>query len=199
MAQLRAAMVRMALGSAAITATITVMACGSSATLPVEAGVGPQPTLPPPQTSLIPVINVVNAIGWPPETAPTSAPGTAVNAFATDLQHPRWLYVLPNGDVLVAETNAPPRPNGLLSMDPWDWHPSTAPTRDQRARVAGGPSPSPTLPSSDSAGRRGVRAEPAEGDRDHAFPRPLLRDRERAASCRSTSRSSAPAINCRPI
>ncbi len=110
MAQLRAAKARMALGISAITAVITAMACGPTATLPVEAGMGPQPTLPPPQTSLIPVINVVNAIGWPPETTPTSAPGTAVNAFAADLQHPRWLYVLPNGDVLVAETNAPPRP-----------------------------------------------------------------------------------------
>ena len=91
-------------------AAIAAAACGASATLPVEAGVGPQPTLPQPQTSLIPVINVVNAIGWPAEATPTSAPGTSVNAFAADLQHPRWLYVLPNGDVLVAETNAPPRP-----------------------------------------------------------------------------------------
>ena len=110
MAQSRVAMVRVALGSAALLAAITTMACGKSASLPVEAGVGPQPTLPQPQTSLIPVINVVNAIGWPPESAPAAAPGTTVNAFAMDLQHPRWLYVLPNGDVLVAETNAPPRP-----------------------------------------------------------------------------------------
>ena len=106
MAHLRVALTEVALVSAAIVAT----ACGASASLPVEAGIGQQPTLPKPQTSLIPVINVVNAIGWPAEATPTAAPGTSVNAFATDLQHPRWLYVLPNGDVLVAETNAPPRP-----------------------------------------------------------------------------------------
>jgi glucose/arabinose dehydrogenase len=106
MAHLRAALTRVAL----VGATLAAISCGSSASLPVEAGIGPQPALPHPDTSLIPVINVVNAIGWPAEAAPTSAPGTAVNAFATDLQHPRWLYVLPNGDVLVAETNAPPRP-----------------------------------------------------------------------------------------
>lgn len=106
MAHVRVALIKVAL----VSVTIATTACGASANLPVEAGVGPQPTLPQPQTSLIPVINVVNAIGWPAEATPTSAPGTSVNAFAAELQHPRWLYVLPNGDVLVAETNAPPRP-----------------------------------------------------------------------------------------
>ena len=109
MARVRVAIVGMVL-------VITAMACGKSASLPVEAGIGPQPTLPKPQTSLIPTINVVNAIGWPPESTPTAAPGTTVNAFATDLQHPRWLYVLPNGDVLVAETNAPPRPKANTGL-----------------------------------------------------------------------------------
>jgi glucose/arabinose dehydrogenase len=105
------ALIRVALCTIAlIGATFSAISCGSAASLPVEAGIGPQPALPQPQTSLIPVINVVNAIGWPAEATPTAAPGTSVTAFATDLQHPRWLYVLPNGDVLVAETNAPPRP-----------------------------------------------------------------------------------------
>ncbi|HSX90309.1 MAG TPA: sorbosone dehydrogenase family protein, partial [Pseudomonas sp.] len=50
------------------------------------------------------------AVGWPEGAAPQAAEGLTVQAFARDLDHPRWLYVLPNGDVLVAETNAPPKP-----------------------------------------------------------------------------------------
>ena len=92
-----------------ITAALSV-ACASGATLPVSAGTGPHPTLPRPSTSLIPTVNVATARGWPAGAMPTAAAGTAVSAFARDLDHPRWLYVLPNGDVLVAETNGPPRP-----------------------------------------------------------------------------------------
>jgi len=72
---------------------------------------GPTPTLPPPDTSLIPTVNVVTAVGWSGEMAPSPAEGTTVASFARGLDHPRWLHVLPNGDVLVAETNAPPRPD----------------------------------------------------------------------------------------
>ena len=75
------------------------------------AGVGPAPELPHPEPSLIPTINIAPAIGWPPGATPIAAGGLTVNAYAADLDHPRWLYVLPNGDVLVAETNAPPRPD----------------------------------------------------------------------------------------
>ena len=102
---------RVAIVGAVLLATaFTVGRCAPKASLPVEAGIGPNPSLPEPSRSLIPDINVVTAIGWPEGATPKAAPGTAVNAFATNLQHPRWLYVLPNGDVLVAETNAPPRP-----------------------------------------------------------------------------------------
>ena len=89
---------------------LTVAACAKPARLPLSAGIGPNPTLPPPTTSLIPMINVAKAVGWSGLESPTSATGTQVNALATGLDHPRWLYVLPNGDVLVAESNAPPRP-----------------------------------------------------------------------------------------
>ena len=85
-------------------------ACASSARLPVEAGMGTSPALPPPEKSLIPLVNVVDAKGWRGDQKPKPAPGLQVNAFASELDHPRWLYVLPNGDVLVAETNAPERP-----------------------------------------------------------------------------------------
>ena len=87
-------------------------ACGSSAKLPVSAGTGPTPALPPPSTSLIPTANVAPANRWQAGEAPTAAPGLEVTAFVRGLEHPRWLYVLPNGDVLVAETNAPPKPRG---------------------------------------------------------------------------------------
>jgi len=92
-------------------AALAFAAAGCSAShRPVTAGMGPQPDLPAPEKSVVPVINVVTAKGWPKGAKPVAAEGTSVAAFASGLDHPRWLYVLPNGDVLVAETNAPPRP-----------------------------------------------------------------------------------------
>lgn len=93
--------------------------CGSAARLPVSSGVGPHPELAEPEHSLIPTVNVVTAIGWAPDETPVAADGMAVVAFARGLQHPRWLYVLPNGDVLVAETNAPPRPGDGKGIKGW--------------------------------------------------------------------------------
>jgi glucose/arabinose dehydrogenase len=81
-----------------------------SAKLPFASLVGPDPALPPPHKTLIPTVNIAPAKSWPAGAKPVAAAGTAVNAFATGLDHPRWVFVLPNGDVLVAETNAPPRP-----------------------------------------------------------------------------------------
>lgn len=78
--------------------------------LPADAGYGPNPTVPEPEKSLIPTIKVAPAKGWPSGQTPKAAPGLAVQAFATGLDHPRFIHVLPNGDVLVAETNAPDRP-----------------------------------------------------------------------------------------
>ena len=85
-------------------------ACGGAAQLPVSAGTGPNPVLPAPENALIPVVNIAPAQGWPAGGKPVAAPGTVVARFAEGLDHPRWIYVLPNGDVLVAETNAPPKP-----------------------------------------------------------------------------------------
>jgi glucose/arabinose dehydrogenase len=87
-----------------------VAACTESARLPFEATTGPEPQLPSPTRTLIPTVNIAPARGWPEGVLPRGTPGTQVNAFARDLDHPRWLYVLPNGDVLVAESNAPERP-----------------------------------------------------------------------------------------
>src|SRR5688500_2865986 len=95
---------RRALSSAIV--MLGLAACGESATLPVAAGVGPAPELPPPEETLIPTVNIAPATGWPEGVMPSAAPGLRVVSFASRLDHPRWLYVLPNGDVLVAETNA---------------------------------------------------------------------------------------------
>jgi glucose/arabinose dehydrogenase len=91
-------------------------ACAGPARLPLQASVGPTPQLPPPEQALIPAIKVAKATGWPRGLTPVPAPGLRVTAFANGLQHPRWMYVLPNGDVLVAETSGPgtdPGPPGI--------------------------------------------------------------------------------------
>lgn len=93
--------------------------CGDVAKLPVEAGTGPQPELPAPAKSLIPTVNIAPAKSWPQGAAPTPAAGLAVRAYASGFDHPRWLYVLPNGDVLVAETNAPPKPEDGKGIKGW--------------------------------------------------------------------------------
>jgi glucose/arabinose dehydrogenase len=97
--------------------SVTVRA--ESATLPVSAGTGPNPVLPPPAPSLIPTVHIAPAIGWPEGAKPIAAAGTQVAAFARGLDHPRWLAVLPNGDVLVAETNAPPKPDDAKGIKGW--------------------------------------------------------------------------------
>ena len=89
---------------------LSLASCGDSATLPEQAAEGPNPSLPAPTKTLIPTVNIAFAKGWPEGSMPAPASDLAVSAFATGLDHPRWLYVLPNGDVLVAETNAPKRP-----------------------------------------------------------------------------------------
>lgn len=101
------------------TAALGLSACGENATLPVAAGVGPDPVLPPPEETLIPTVNVAPAKGWSDAQTPTPAEGLEVSSFAGGLDHPRWLYVLPNGDVLVAETNAPPKPEDNEGIKGW--------------------------------------------------------------------------------
>lgn len=94
-------------------------ACGESSTLQVSDGTGPAPKLPEPNKTLVPTVNIAEAIGWPEGAKPTPAQGLQVGAFAEGLDHPRWLYVLPNGDVLVAETNAPPKPDDAKGIRGW--------------------------------------------------------------------------------
>ena len=92
--------------------TLFLSACGEVASLPTSAGIGANPTLPAPNKTLIPTVHIAPAKGWHNTATPIAAAGTRVNAFASGLDHPRWMTVLPNGDVLVAETNAPPKADG---------------------------------------------------------------------------------------
>ena len=97
---------RPAVWGAALVA-LALIGCGKPKTLPASAGIGPDPTLPEPHYFLFAPIKLAPPIGWSGDQAPTPAPGLAVTKFAAGLTHPRWLYVLPNGDVLVAQTDGP--------------------------------------------------------------------------------------------
>lgn len=105
-------MIRSCSRLASVLAGLTLVACGSGPALDPRVGFGPDPQLPEPRSGLFPVIKIAPAVGWPDGRMPTPAEGLRVQAFADGLDHPRWLYLLPNGDVLVAETAAPPKPEG---------------------------------------------------------------------------------------
>ncbi|MET0209849.1 MAG: sorbosone dehydrogenase family protein [Burkholderiaceae bacterium] len=96
----------------ALAAALALAGCGETARLPFEAGTGPKPELPPPNKTLFPTVNIAPATGWTDTQGPTAQPGFKVTALARNLDHPRWVYTLPNGDVLVAESNKPPKPEG---------------------------------------------------------------------------------------
>jgi glucose/arabinose dehydrogenase len=97
-------------GVLALAAAALAAGCMESSKLAPDRSVGPNPELPAPNKSLIPTVHVAEARGWPEGRKPTPAQGLTVTAFATALDHPRWIYVLPNGDVLVAESDHPPQP-----------------------------------------------------------------------------------------
>jgi len=93
-----------------LVAVVALAGCGETAKLSVADGTGPNPQLPAPNKTLFPTVKIAEVTGWPAGAAPTPAAGLKVQAFAEGLDHPRWLHALPNGDVLVAESNAPPKP-----------------------------------------------------------------------------------------
>jgi glucose/arabinose dehydrogenase len=95
----------------AVATAVLLAACSETAKLPPERTTGPTPQLAAPNPTLIPTVNIAPAVGWTDTAGPTPASGFAVTALARGLDHPRWVYVLPNGDVLVAESNKPPKPN----------------------------------------------------------------------------------------
>jgi glucose/arabinose dehydrogenase len=102
-----------------VTLLLLTAGCGDTATLSIADGTGPMPTLPAPRTSLLPTVVIATATGWPSDGAPVAAEGLEVQAFARGLDHPRWLLVLPNGDVLVAESNAPSHEDAKSSVRGW--------------------------------------------------------------------------------
>ena len=91
----------------------SLVGCGDTARLHIAQSTGPSPQLPPPVETPIPTIEIAKAVGWPEGAMPVPAAGLGVTAFAAGLDHPRWLLVLPNGDVLVAESSAPPPAPGF--------------------------------------------------------------------------------------
>jgi glucose/arabinose dehydrogenase len=111
---------RAASAAAAVTAMlVSLFGCGGIARLAVLDGSGPSPTLPAPRSTLLPIVNIAPARGWRPGSSPIPGADLQVTLFARGLVHPRWLYVLPNGDVLVAETNAPPRADKAVGIKGW--------------------------------------------------------------------------------
>jgi glucose/arabinose dehydrogenase len=110
---------RSALTAVCVAALTVLGACAEPARFTVAEGSGSNPALPAPSPSLIPTVNIAPARGWRAGAMPTPAPGLRVQAFARDLDHPRWLLVLPNGDVLVAETNAPPKADAPRGIKAW--------------------------------------------------------------------------------
>ena len=89
------------------------------ATLEVAAVEGTSPQIVKPRTGLFPLFKIAKPVGWKQNEMPTPAAGLKVQAFATKLDHPRWMLALPNGDVLVAETNAPPKPDDSNGFSGW--------------------------------------------------------------------------------
>lgn len=85
---------------------------GDTAQLPVGADVGREPVFTTPRSEMVPTVNVADVRVWTANEQPVAAKGLRVARFAEGLSHPRSMLRLPNGDVLVAETNSPPRPTG---------------------------------------------------------------------------------------
>ncbi|QXR06634.1 sorbosone dehydrogenase family protein [Acinetobacter lwoffii] len=103
--------IRLLVAGTACASFLAMTGCTMPSKSPITDSYGSDPDLPKPQSSLLPTVNIAPAKGWPAGEMPIPATGLKVQAFAKGLRHPRWLYVLPNGDVLVAETDAPPKPD----------------------------------------------------------------------------------------
>ncbi|WP_297693725.1 sorbosone dehydrogenase family protein [Phenylobacterium sp.] len=107
------------IAAAAVLALAGCQKAGSSDPL---AGFGPNPPLPKPQTGILPQFDTPKAVGWPKGASPKPPPGFTVTRFAQGLDHPRWAYVLPNGDVLVSESaSTPPSPQDHTLHGPEAW------------------------------------------------------------------------------
>ena len=90
-----------------------------SATLEASAGQGASPTLPAPNPTLMPTVNIARVARWENGAKPQAADGLQVAAYAEGFDHPRWMYLLPNGDVLVAEANKPQTDDPSTGVADW--------------------------------------------------------------------------------
>lgn len=90
-------------------ATLFLTGCDGDSFDPTNQ-IGANPKLPEPQQCLLPPMHQSSPAGWEQGEKPNVAAGLKIEALATGLEHPRSLYVLPNGDVLIVESKAPPAP-----------------------------------------------------------------------------------------
>lgn len=102
-----------------ITTVTLLSACAERSLIPDQADMGTHPTLPDVPSALLPTVNIAPAVGWPEGEEPVAADGLKVNAFADNLDHPRWMLMLPNGDLLVAESNKPSGSGGIKGLKGW--------------------------------------------------------------------------------
>ena len=102
----------------ALLAALALAGCSHGSSDPL-AGFGPNPPLPAPHKSLLPTIGIPKVVGWPAGAAPKAPPGFVVTRFAEGLDHPRWLYVLPNGDVLASESASEPSAADMKGVRGW--------------------------------------------------------------------------------
>jgi glucose/arabinose dehydrogenase len=102
---------RISAAAVALVAAIALSGCTQKGSSDPLVGFGPSPILPAPQKPfLLPQVATPKAVGWPAGAAPKAPPGFTVTRLADGLDHPRWVYVLPNGDVLAAESASQPSP-----------------------------------------------------------------------------------------
>jgi glucose/arabinose dehydrogenase len=91
----------------AVAMVLPLASCAIGSSSSSDMGFGASPAIPVPESTLIPMVNIAPVQARPADFLPTAPTGFAVTEFAGGLAHPRWLYTLPNGDVLVAESDAP--------------------------------------------------------------------------------------------
>lgn len=179
----------------------STLGCNGRTELPSSAGIGPRPILPAAKYGIIPTVSIAPAEEWPAGGKPHAAQGLTVERFASGLEHPRWLYGLPTGDILVAETNAPPRPQEAKSVKAWIMHlvmkrtgaatPSANRITPGETRISGPPNKrhrssrwpdqSPLDEKRDCEPRRGKRLYVAVGSNNNAAENGIEAEAERTA------------------
>lgn len=93
---------------ALLLAALVVAGCSGSDDFDASRQIGPDPILPQPSQSLWPELKVAKVVGWREGQVPEVPVGFSVSAYAKDLANPRTVHTLPNGDVLVVQSKAPP-------------------------------------------------------------------------------------------